>query len=57
MTKLPKAKLDNVVVQSLNDETLIYNLTTNQAFCLNETAAKVFNACDGKTTFDELKEQ
>lgn len=52
---LPKAKYDNIVVQNLNNEVLIYNLTTDQAFCLNETSAKVFNCCDGNTTFDELK--
>ena len=52
---LPKAKTENIVVQQLNDETLIYNLTTNQAFCLNETAAKVFELCDGIATFDKLK--
>lgn len=44
-------------MQRLNDEVLIYNLTTNEAFCLNDTAAKVFNACDGRATFDELKRQ
>lgn len=63
MKILPKAKLenivvtDNIVVRNLKDETLIYNLTTNQAFCLNDTSAKVFNACDGKTSFDDLKEK
>lgn len=53
--KLPKSKTGGIVVQNLHDETLIYNLSTNQAFCLNETSAKVFNACDGFTTFEELK--
>ena len=53
--KLPKSRTENIVVQNLNDETLIYDLTTHKAFCLNETSAKVFNACDGETTFEELK--
>ena len=55
MTKLPKARTANIVVQNLRDETLIYDLTTNQAFCLNETSAVVFNYCDGKQTFANLK--
>lgn len=55
--KLPQAKHENIVVQHLKDETLIYDLTTNQAFCLNQTSAKVFNACNGKTTFAELKDK
>jgi hypothetical protein len=55
--KLPKAKHENTVVQHLKDETLVYDLKTDQAFCLNETSAKVFNHCDGKTTFAELKDK
>lgn len=55
MTLLPKAKSDNIVVQNLKDETLVYDLTTNKAFCLNATSAKVFNHCDGIQTFGDLK--
>ena len=55
--KLPKAKADNIVTRILENETLIYNLTTNQAFCLNETSAKVFEVCNGKRTFGELKKK
>ena len=55
MNKLPKARTENIVVQSLEKETLIYDTITNQAFSLNETSAKVFNACDGQTSFDELQ--
>ena len=55
MSKLPQAHNENMVVQHLNDEVLIYNLQTNKAVCLNSTSAIVFNNCDGKTTFDELK--
>lgn len=53
--KLPQAKFENIVVQQLRDETLIYDLIINKAYCLNETAAKVFNACDGQTSFEEFK--
>ena len=55
--KLPLARTKDVVVQELKDEVLIYDLKTNQAFCLNDTAAKVFNACgsSGTATFAELK--
>lgn len=55
MNKLPKARTDNIVTQDLNDEILIYDRTTDRMLCLNETSAKVFNACDGVTTFAELK--
>lgn len=54
---LPKIRSDNFVVQNLENETLVYDLVTNKALCLNETAAIVFNACDGKTSFDDLKKR
>ena len=53
--KLPLAKTENIVVQNVEDELLIYDLLTNKAFCLNETSAIIYKACDGKTDFDELK--
>ena len=53
--KLPKARTENIVVQNLPGEILIYDLTINKAFCLNDTAAKVFDACDGQATFAELQ--
>lgn len=55
--KLPKIKTDNIVVQNVNDEVLIYNLQTNQAVCLNTTSAIVFNHCDGATSFEDLKKE
>lgn len=55
MNLLPKSRNENIVVQNAENEVLIYDTVTNQAFCLNETSAKVFNHCDGKTSFDELK--
>jgi hypothetical protein len=39
----------------LEDEVLIYDTVSDKAYCLNETLAKVFNACDDKQTFDDLK--
>lgn len=45
--KLPQIKNDNFLEQSLEKELLIYDLNINKAFCLNETAAKVYHACDG----------
>ena len=55
MQKLPRARTGNIVVQNLNDEVLLYDLTTNQAYCLNAALGKVYNACDGKTAFSELE--
>ena len=54
-SKLPQTKTENIVVQDVDDEILIYDLILNKAFCLNETSALVYNACDGKTEFEEFK--
>ena len=50
---LPKIR-ENLLVQNLNDEVLIYDKGTNKSYCLNSTARTVFNACDGKKTFADL---
>ena len=51
---LPKAKTENIVVQNLPNETLVYNLLTNQAFCLNPTAAFVWSRVDGRTPVKQI---
>ena len=50
----PKARSENLVIQTLPDETLVYDLTTNEAHCLNETAAFVWNNCKGDISIDEI---
>ena len=52
---LPRARVDNVVVQNYESEVLVYDLTTHKAFCLNNTSAVVYHACDGSTTVEQLK--
>jgi hypothetical protein len=55
MNRLPSAKTENIVVQNLENELLIYDLEINKAFCLNETSALVYQACDGKTDLTDFK--
>jgi hypothetical protein len=55
MNYLPKARVEKIVTQEANGELLIYDLSLNRAMCLNETARTVWQACDGKTDFDEFK--
>lgn len=52
---LPKSKDEDIIVQNAGNELLVYDLKTNKVFNLNETARIVFEACDGHTSFDELK--
>lgn len=51
----PKIRDKNIVVQNLKNEILIYDLAIDKAYCLNETAAAIYQNCDGVTTFDELR--
>jgi hypothetical protein len=55
MNRLPSARSQNIVIQELQAELLIYDLRTHKAFNLNETSAIVYKACNGRTSFDELK--
>jgi hypothetical protein len=55
--RLPKSRTDNIVIQSLLEEVLIYDLMTDRAYCLNKTSAVVFNACNGKTSVSDLKSE
>lgn len=57
MKKLPAARNTNIVVQNLGQEILIYDLNTHRAVGLNETSSRIYQACDGRTSFDELKNE
>ena len=51
---LPRARNQNIVIQELDAEVLIYDLESNTAFCLNPTAAMVWKHCNGNSTFAEV---
>lgn len=50
----PKARQNDIVIQELPDELLIYNTITNKAVNLNKTAASVWNLCDGNRDVAEI---
>jgi len=50
MQKMPQARRSGLIIQEVDSEILIYDQETNKAHCLNQTAAKVWNYCDGETT-------
>ncbi|MGB7067869.1 MAG: PqqD family protein [Pyrinomonadaceae bacterium] len=50
----PVSRSENIVVQELDAEVLIYDLDANRAFALNETSAMVWQNCDGKRTVAEI---
>ena len=50
----PYAREDELVVEQLPDETLVYDLKRHKARCLNRAATLVWRRCDGKTTVPEM---
>jgi hypothetical protein len=50
----PLARKEGLVIQEMPDEVLVYDLETNKAHCLNETAAFVWNSCDGKKSVADI---
>ena len=48
------ARKEGLVIQEMPDEVLVFDLETNKAHCLNETAAFVWKACDGKNSIADI---
>ncbi len=53
-TLMPRARQDELVVEELPDETLVYDLKRHEAHCLNRTSALAWRRCDGRTTVAEV---
>lgn len=54
---IPAARKDELIVQEVEGETLVYDLKSNKAHCLNRMAATVWRHCDGKQTVREAAER
>lgn len=48
------ARQAELVVQEMPDEVLVYDLRNHEAHCLNQTAALVWNHCDGQRATAEI---
>lgn len=44
------------MVQNLPGETLVYDLNSHQAHCLNETSAFIWEKCNGELSVDQILE-
>ena len=51
---MPRARKDELVVEHLPDETLVYDLTRHKAHCLNRAAAIVWRRSDGRTSIEQM---
>lgn len=50
----PIARHAGLVIQEMPDEVLVYDMDSNKAHCLNETAAFVWKSCDGKNSVTDI---
>ena len=50
----PKTRNENIVVQEFENEVLIYDLTINKAFCLNQTSKMIWQMCNGKNSVADI---
>jgi hypothetical protein len=50
----PRARVEALVIEELDGETLVYDLQRDEAHCLNATAARVWRYCDGRTSVHQL---
>jgi hypothetical protein len=53
-TQNPIARNNGLVVQEAAGETLIYDVNSNKAHCLNATAAFVWKVCDGNNSVADI---
>lgn len=53
----PLARQEEIVVQELSDEVLVYDLRQHKAHCLNKSAAFIWEQCDGVTSVSELAQR
>lgn len=51
---LPRSRERGLIVRELDEETIVYDLETDRAHCLNPTSAAVWKQCDGQTTIAEM---
>jgi hypothetical protein len=54
VSEKPIARKNGLVVQEMSGEVLVYDLETNKAHSLNESAATVWKNCDGNNSIADL---
>jgi hypothetical protein len=53
-SQCPIARKSGLVVQEMPDEVLVYDLESNKAHCLNQSAALIWRSCDGDNSVSEI---
>lgn len=50
----PQARTQGVVVRTVENETLVYDLSSHDTLCLDQTLSTVWSHCDGTRSVDDL---
>lgn len=53
-TSQPTARTAELIVEEMGDELLVYDQRNDQVHCLSSTAGKVWRACDGTNSSEQL---
>ena len=53
----PLARREGLVIRELADEVLVYDLDRDRAHCLNQTAAFIWQCCDGRTSTETVRRE
>src|SRR5689334_5217252 len=54
--KHPLARNESVIKRQLDGELIVYDKAVSKAHCLNDTAARVWAACDGTRSVQAISE-
>jgi hypothetical protein len=54
---VPMARTEEILVESLEDEVLIYDLRSHEAICLNASAVVIWDLCDGQRTIGDIVDE
>jgi hypothetical protein len=52
--KMPRRIRQNICVEQVGQETLVYDEQRHKAFCLNATSSAVWQRCDGTQTVEQI---
>jgi hypothetical protein len=56
INELPRARKEKLIIKEVDGEMLVYDLTNDKAHCLNQTAARIWQYCDGNRSIAEIAE-
>jgi hypothetical protein len=52
--EMPRSIQQDICVEQIGPETLVYNERSHKAFCLNATSSAVWRKCDGAHTIEQI---